>query len=387
MASVEKRMRDGKMSYRVHYRDPRGKSRNRSFTKKVDATGFAASVETDKARGEWVDPKSGRITFGEWATQWLATKRDLKPATLDDYSRLLGCHVLPFFGEMWLSRIQRVHVEEWLAGLAAKGLGTSRTRKSFVVLASVLDAAVEHDHIARNPARSKGRGGRSGRVALPRATKPRRRYLTADEVARLAGAAGDWSTAVEVVAYSGMRFSEFVALRREDCDLLRRRLTLDENATEIDGKLVWQAATKTDEIVRPRLPAFVCEHLARHLETVPDTPRALVFTGADGGPIRYRNWLRYVWRPAVRQAGLEGLTPHELRHTAASLLIAGGADPKTVQEQLGHRSIKTTYDVYGHLWEGHADDVFERLDEAGRVAARRPSVAQSGGQVVPLRSE
>lgn len=82
------------------------------------------------------------------------------------------------------------------------------------------------------------------------------------------------------------------------------------------------------------------------------------------------DFIRYRWRPAVHAAGLPaGLTPHELRHTAASLLIANGAGPKSVQVQLGHSTITTTFDVYGHLFEGHLDDVMDRLDAEWRQAS------------------
>lgn len=99
--------------------------------------------------------------------------------------------------------------------------------------------------------------------------------------------------------------------------------------------------------------------------------------------MRHRDFLRYVWRPALAKAGLPELDIHELRHTAASLLIAAGADPKTVQEQLGHRSITITYGVYGHLFESHADAVIARLDAEARAAAA-PMRPQRGPEVVEL---
>ncbi|MBW3665818.1 MAG: tyrosine-type recombinase/integrase [Actinobacteria bacterium] len=118
----------------------------------------------------------------------------------------------------------------------------------------------------------------------------------------------------------------------------------------------------------------MCEDLAEHLVDHPDDQDALVFTAGGGGPLRHNDFMRYVWRRAVRAAGLPaGLTPHELRHTAAALLIAQGAGPKSIQAQLGHATIVTTFNTYGHLFEGHLDDVMERLDSRWRRARSEPA--------------
>lgn len=90
---------------------------------------------------------------------------------------------------------------------------------------------------------------------------------------------------------------------------------------------------------------------------------ALVFTSPQGQPLRYSNFRRRQWTPAVERAGLSDLEIHELRHTAASLMINQGADPKLIQTQLGHSSISITYDFYGHLFPDRLDELASRLDE------------------------
>lgn len=171
-------------------------------------------------------------------------------------------------------------------------------------------------------------------------------------------------------SHSGIRWGEAVALRRQACDLLRRQLRIEESATEIGGHLSW-GLPKTHRRRAVSVPRFVADDLAAHLASeVPADPEALVFTVGGFGPVRHGDFLRYRWRPAVKAAELPaGLTPHELRHTAASLLIAGGAGPKSIQTQLGHSTITTTFDVYGHLFEGHLDEVMDRLDDDWRRAS------------------
>jgi integrase len=104
---------------------------------------------------------------------------------------------------------------------------------------------------------------------------------------------------------------------------------------------------------------------------------ALVFTAPAGGPLRYGNFLRRVWRPAVRRAGLEGITPHVLRHTSATLLIAAGASVKDVQAHLGHADGAVTLNIYSAVLDGRAEDLAARLDtlheQGQRTATEKPS--------------
>ena len=105
-----------------------------------------------------------------------------------------------------------------------------------------------------------------------------------------------------------------------------------------------------------------------------------------GGPLRERKFLHGQLKPAARRASLpEGLRAHDLRHTAASLLIREGASVKAVQRSLGHKSAVMTLDRYGHLWPDALEDLAERLDRA-RTAAVAPYTRPIGGPaVVPIR--
>jgi integrase len=87
-----------------------------------------------------------------------------------------------------------------------------------------------------------------------------------------------------------------------------------------------------------------------------------VFTSDSGQPLRRSNFARRVWRPACERVGLDGVSFHSLRHTAATLMIAGGADAKKVQRRLGHANIRMTYDLYGHLLPEADEEVASSLD-------------------------
>ncbi len=133
------------------------------------------------------------------------------------------------------------------------------------------------------------------------------------------------------------------------------------------------------------IPASIAEELARHLATNGTSGDGCVFTAPEGGALRYRAFLERQWKPAVRRAGLAPLRIHDLRHTAVALAVAAGAHPKEIQELCGHRSITTTLNVYGHLFESLQQRLAERLDDAFR-AARAPYLPPEPVQnVVPLR--
>lgn len=371
MAHIEDRWKNGDRSrkrWRARMVGADGRERSRSFDRKLDAERWLVSAEGSKHRGEWVDPNLGRTPLGEWAERWLESKRNLKPKTRYGYRNLLNTRVLPTFGNTRLNRIERLDIERWVSAMVAEGLSASRTRQAYNVLAAALDAAVANGYLVKNVARG---------VELPRVKTAERRFLSPNQVAAFASAVEERHRAlILTLAYGGLRWGEAVALRRKRVDLLRGRVEIAEAATEVGGRLEW-GTPKTHQTGSVSVPRFVTEALAEHLaHFAEDDPHALVFTDGKGGPLRHGRFLHGPWRRALRLARLPtDLTPHELRHTCAALLIAEGADPKAIQAQLRHSSIQVTFDVYGHLFPGHLDDVMGRLDAAFRetlTAPRRP---------------
>ena len=115
------------------------------------------------------------------------------------------------------------------------------------------------------------------------------------------------------------------------------------------------------------LPATLAESLARHCEGKQGDD--LLATTASRTVLRLRNWRRAVFDPAVRTAGLSDVTPHDLRHTAASLAVASGATVKIVQRMLGHASAAMTLDVHSGLFDDDLTALADRMDAAARAAS------------------
>jgi len=329
-----------------------------------------AAVET----GTYVDPRRSRLTVGELAATWLAGKVNLKPTTRARYENVLEVHVLPRWAAVPLVRVAHGDVQAWLAELAATGLAGASVRKAHVVLSGILGLAVRDRRLPNNPALG---------VDLPPLQESRRRYLSADEVESLAEAAGNARLAVLVLAYCGLRWSEFSALRVSSVDLLRRRLVITEAVTEVDGsRLVW-GSPKTHEQRTVPIPRFLVDELAAAFAG--KQPDDLAFPSAQGTVLRNRTARRSWFDRAATAIGRPGLTPHELRHTAASLAVSAGANVKAVQRMLGHASAAMTLDRYADLFDDDLDALADRLDEVR--AAARGRVADSlrtRAEVVPL---
>ena len=148
-----------------------------------------------------------------------------------------------------------------------------------------------------------------------------------------------------------------------------------ESVTERSGRLYF-GPTKTYERRTVPVPSFVADDLEQHLATRPQDPSAFVFTGPEGGPFRHANFYRRHYKKAVIEAGLDPRVRfHDLRHTAAALMIAEGAHLLAVKERLGHSSIQVTADRYGHLFPSLEEALTARLDASFRaaVARRKPS--------------
>lgn len=363
--------------WQVRYRDPSGRERAKSFTRKVDAERFAVTVEADKLRGEWADPRLSKTNLTDWSSRWLQTKTHLKPKTLVGYESNLRAHVLPRFGRYELRQVSRLDVEEWVAELRSKGLGQSGVRQARQILNSMMNLAVETGYLATNPVAG---------VRIARERQPEMLFLTAEEVERLATAIRpEYSTLVYVFAYGGLRWGELAALRRRRCHLLQSRLEIAESVSEARGELHF-GSTKTYRTRMVVIPGFLRDLLAEHLSrSVPDDPAALVFTSPKDYPLRNTNFRRNIWYPALAEAGLpEGLRIHDLRHTCASLLISQGAHPKAIQAHLGHSSIAVTMDKYGHLFPSDIDALAHSLDRARSQALER--MEAGAGAVVTLEA-
>jgi integrase len=263
-------------------------------------------------------------------------------------------------------------------------LSTSTVRRQVLVLGVILKAAVLDGRIARNPCAS---------VKLPQDVSRPMRFLTAEEIVRVADASGYHVRPMILTAgFIGLRFSELAGLRTDKINVLARSIRIDVQLLEVDGKLSFRPPKTRAGIRTVSMPATLADFLSDHLGTDPVARSGMCFPSPNGGLLRRSNF-RHVWRRACTAAGfddgpLDGLLFHELRHTAVALAVHEDAHPLAIKERLGHASIQTTMDTYGGLFPSLDEAIAKGLDQTfiGVLAASsRPEtasivhLARSGG--------
>lgn len=368
MATIESYETKAGKRYRVRYRKPdRTQTDKRGFRTKRDAELFLASVEVSKARGEFVDATAARATIGSLGAQWIARQTHLKPSSYRPVATAWRVHVEPRWRTVTVAEIRKTAVQQWVSELTAGDATATPPRKpksatvvirAYGVLASILDEAVSDRRTMSNPARG---------VTLPRKGKKPHVYLTHEQVHELAKES-KYPALIFVLAYCGLRWGEATALKVKHLDMLRRRIIVEENAVHV-GAVIEVGTPKNHKKRTVPFPLFLVPGLASQCEG--KGREALVFPGDNGDymrPTRVQDGHGGWFSGAVKRAGIPRITPHDLRHTAASLAVSSGANVKAVQKMLGHSSAAMTLDVYADLFDGDLDGVMDAMDQAVSVA-------------------
>ena len=364
--------RDGKRRYDASYRDESGKKYKKTFTRKIDAEQWIVSEQGKIQRGEWTDPVRGKLRLRIYADQWLETKRGTAPRTFIKLDGYVRNHIKPVFGDSPLNSIQPMQVRNWVRLLHDNGLAPSTVKAIYQAFRQIMTLAVIDQRISKNPCVG---------IEMPRdRNQQEMHFLTAEEVAVLAEAICWMKVShgkeqrderhrclILMAAYTGMRAGELHALHQSRLDLNHGVVHVREGLSEVPkwvsptGMLL--GPTKTGKSRSIRLPAPLIAALKEHLHAFP-SEKGYVFPARGGGFVRHHNFFRRRFKPAAERAGLpEDLRFHDLRHTAAAFFIADGFNAKQLMDRLGHSSIRVTYDRYGHLFEGHDEDLLARLSE------------------------
>lgn len=362
--------------WEARYRKPDGKTaRKGGFVRKRDAEAYITSVESAKLQGAYIAPGESRVTVGELGAAWLTAHAiAVKPSTFHSDESAWRVHVEPAWGTRRVGTIRHTEVAAWIAALSVDRSATT-VKRCHGVLASILDGAVRDRRLQSNPARE---------VKTPRKVRKQRAYLTHQQVERLA-TASLYPDVVRFLAYTGLRWGEATGLTVADVDVARRRLNISSNAVIVNGHVI-VGTPKTHERRIVVYPAFLDAAMARAITH--KRPAELLFPAESGGYLRPGNSQSGWFAGACKRARLEDardaaesrsrgeairaamprVTPHDLRHTAASLAISAGANVKAVQRMLGHASAAMTLDTYADLFDDDLDDVAKAL-ELQRTAA------------------
>lgn len=360
-----------------------GRKIRKTFAREAEAKSWRADALAALERGTLRAPKPTTIeqAWREWeAGAKAGTIRNrsgdsFKPSALRSYTRHMGLRVLPVLGGARLVDVRRPDVQQLADTLLAEGHNPSTIRTTFLPLRAIYRRAIARGDVAVNPCTG---------LELPAVRSRRERFASPAEAERLIAAvpASDrplWATAM----YAGLRVGELRALHAESVDLAAGVIHVDRGYDSVEGEIGLKSGAG-----RRRVPvaAILRDYLLEHAARVRRSGSQRFFGTTGVSPFDAQKLQRRA-DGAWEAAGLDRITPHECRHTFASLMIASGVNAKALQTFLGHSSITMTLDTYGHLMPGSEGEAAGLLDaylvaqrEAGEHSARAAGGELAGAQ-------
>jgi integrase len=327
-----------------------------------------AATEADEARGEWIDPRIGRTPFQHYASTWMKSRLH-KTGTVDTYELHLRNHIMPVFRDCGLAAIRPTMVQQWIKDLqSVKGLAPSTIENSYVIFASIMRGAVRDGYIRKTPCVD---------IRLPEISKTIVRLLTPAQVLALAQAMPQrYALLVLLGAGAGLRQGEAFGLALDRIDTTAEMITIDRQMVVVERCPVL-APPKTSASLRDvPIPLFLLNAVADHSSRLKLGASDVLCRTPRGTLLRRDYYNREIWKPAITVTELPGDTTfHDLRHTFASTALAEGVPISEVSRWLGHKSITTTVDLYGHLVPEASGRARDALDNAFRVARMCPQSA------------
>ena len=334
----------GAVRYRARVKSNGRYVATRVFERKADAVAWDQDQRRRLRLGEWIDPRRGQVPLSAVAADWLESRSSVKRRTRESDESAWRNYIAPRFGNWPVASITAAEVSGWVGSLVARGLAPSTATRALATLRSILafavaDARVQHNvaAVVRKP--TSGRARRDGQA------------LTLDELRTLTAACkGRYRDVVPMLALAGLRWGELAGLQVGDRISvpgpglrLRRAVLASGGGGALYVDTLKNNRSRTVPLVVDLVPIVDRWSAGK-------TPGAWLFSAPGGGPLRESNWKRSVgWSAATMAAGLQGFRVHDLRHTAASVWLGAGADPKVVQRVLGHATASMTMDLYGHL--------------------------------------
>ncbi|MBA3725483.1 MAG: site-specific integrase [Armatimonadetes bacterium] len=307
--------------------------RAQAFKQKIDKGGFA--------------PEGRDTTVAAWLGHWLESfiRPHREPKTTGYYEGFIRLHIGPALGRIPLRKLTAAKVRELMSAKAAEGLSPSTVRGLRATLRAALNQAWKDGLIDQNVAQ---------KVAPPKIeAKDEPMHLTPEQVGRFLDNIRNHplSPLFAFTLSTGVRIGEATGLRLSDIDFEKRTARIAVQLQRIDGKLQHKSlksksARRTLHLADTAIAAVKAAKAAQLIDG-PANPLGLVFLNTEGRPLDQK-YIDKRLKALLVAAGLPPLSFHKLRHTVASLMVAGGVDLHQVKEQLGHSQISLTANLYAH---------------------------------------
>lgn len=314
-----------------------------------------------------IDTKAAKQTLGSYLELWLAdvVKPQLAPKTYASYRDTVRKHITPTLGRIELGKLTPAQVQALLRLKEREGALSPRSVAYIrTVLRVALNRALKWGYVDRNVA---------ALTDPPRQERTERTPLTPEQArAFLHEAEGDRFEALYLItALLGLRLGEGLGLRWQDIDLDSATLRVRQAVQRVDGHLIIKEPKTSKSRRTLTLPSVAVENLRRHRDRQAFEAgsariwheQGLVFTNSIGGPLEPSNVLKH-YKATLRAAGLPEQRFHDLRHYAATFMLAQGVPMRVVMDILGHSQMATTADLYAHVMPAAYRDVADLLDRA-----------------------
>lgn len=356
------------------YSKREGKRIYKTFRREAEAKSWRAEARRASDQGTLRVPKPTTVEQA-WGTWYAGAKAGtirnrsgdaFKPSALRAYRGVMENRVLPAMGDVRLADLARPDLQEFADGLLTAGLSPSSVQTTLLPLRAIFRRAISRGEIAVSPCAG---------LHLPAVRSRRERFVSPTQADALIAAAPDrdrviWATAM----YAGLRLGEMRALRVEDVDLASGVIRVERGWDPAEGEIRLKSNAGRRKVP---IAAVLRDHLADHLAGVDRESSALVFGRTGSDPFtanRVQGRADDAWEAANKRERevaeregrepvlLERVTPHELRHSYAAMMIAAGVNAKALQTFMGHAKITVTLDQYGHLMPGSEAEAAGLLD-------------------------
>lgn len=309
-----------------------------------------------------------KTTVSAWFREWLDVfcANKVKPLTLQSYESVIKNHITPAIGAMKLHAIKGTHIQKIYNTMTAAGLSGKTVKNVSAVLHKAFSVALKQGLIAANPCDG---------AELPKAVRREITPLADEDIPRFLEAidASPMRNAFALCLFAGLREGECMGLSWKQVDFQRGRITVSQQLQKDKskgGKYYIAPSTKSGKPRTIEPPPIAFEYLRAEkvkqaknrlaAGTVWSNPGDLVFTDESGRHYAVSTFYKY-FKKIAASIGRPDARPHDLRHTAATVAIASGADVKSVQDMLGHATASFTLNVYAHTSEQMMKDTSSRM--------------------------
>jgi integrase len=309
--------------------------------------------------------KGAQATVEEFMSEWLKmAQMTIRPKTLIQYTQITSTYIIPAIGKLKLKDLKPDKIQALYNSMQAKGIGKRTVTLTHAVLHRALEQALKLGLIGRNPASATTR---------PRPNKREMQVLNDNQVRAFLSAAKEsrYYALFYLAISTGLREGELLGLKWSDLDWASRTIKVQRQIQRIPDKGLIYSEPKTSSSRRTITLGTATNQVLKEHYKYQQLERAafkgwiendVIFPSTNGTPTDSRNIIR-IFKGILEKAQLPKIRFHDLRHTAATLMLQQNTHPKIVQERLGHSDITMTLNTYSHVLPGMQEEIAEKMDE------------------------